>query len=80
LAEVYLTMRVELPTRAASWRHEDLDPRSHDERAGEKLPDAVVTDGRHTTAIECVGSSYTREKLEGFHAYCERTMLAYELW
>lgn len=80
LAQVYLLMRVELPTRAASWVHEDLDERPQRALSGEKLPDAFVTDGLHRTAIELVGSSYNGSKLEAFHDYCEREQLAYELW
>jgi hypothetical protein len=80
LAGVYLTMRAELPTRAASWTHEDLEERPAAARPGEKLPDAFVTDGLHRTAIELVGSSYTEAKLHAFHDYCDTAGLAYELW
>lgn len=78
LARVYLLMRSQLPTRARSWRSEDLVQSERIERA-EKLPDALVTDGRHTTAIEFVGV-YSAEKLRQFHAYCVEQSLAYELW
>ena len=80
LAEVYLRLRADLPTRARSWRHEDIESHRTADRAGEKLPDAVVRDGIQTTAIELVGSSYTRDKLEGFHGYCDRHAFGYDLW
>lgn len=80
LAGVYLWMRTALPTRARSWRHEDREDHGAAIRTGAKLPDAIVTDGRDTTAIEVVGSSYTREKLEAFHAYCAGAQLSYDLW
>lgn len=84
LAQVYLRMRVLNPSRARTWLREDLvaKSRSEDEEtaaAGEKLPDAIVRDGQHDTAIEFAGA-YAREKLREFHLYCERTSLAYELW
>lgn len=78
LARVYLLMRAELPTRARSWRSEDVVQADRIERA-EKLPDALVTDGRLSTAIEFVGV-YPAEKLRQFHAYCVDQSLAYELW
>lgn len=80
LAGVYLRMRRELPTRAHTWQHEDMVPRPRESAMGEKLPDAIVTDGLHQTAIELVGSSYGVSKLETFHGYCARERLPYELW
>lgn len=90
LAQIYLRLRRELPTRARSWtgetdvrdRGDGLDASRYDERlgGGRKLPDAVAQDGRHLTAIEMVGESYRHEKLEEFHAFCVAERLAYELW
>lgn len=90
LAQVYLRMRRELPTRARSWTGES-DVRDREERGaltrnddprpgGEKLPDAMVRDGRHLTAIEMVGESYRPQKLAQFHEFCATERLAYELW
>lgn len=79
LARVYLLMREELPIRAASWEHEDVAPRLHHEAEGEKVPDAIVRDGLHRTAIEWAGA-YPKTKLLAFHAYCDERRLAYELW
>ena len=78
LARVYLLMQQALPTRARSWLHEDLFPA---ERlvAGQKRPDALVTDGNHQTAIESAGE-YGPGKLRDFHTYCDDLNLAYELW
>ncbi|MCC6763350.1 MAG: hypothetical protein IT293_01695 [Deltaproteobacteria bacterium] len=77
LAQVYLQMRRDLPTRARSWVIEDhVDDLGG---AGEKRPDAYVTDGRHRTAIELAGE-YDAKKLAAFHAFCTDEGLAYELW
>jgi len=76
LAEVYLRMRAELPTRARSWRGEGVLPKGQ----GKKVPDAIVRDGRERTAVEACGPSYSPAKLEAFHRYCEEQRLAYELW
>ena len=75
LAEVYLHMANVLPTRARSWVGEGLIPRAQ----GKKVPDALVRDGRHRTAVELVGK-YTAEKLRAFHEHCVAERLAYELW
>ncbi|MGD9689161.1 MAG: hypothetical protein AB7K52_00580 [Phycisphaerales bacterium] len=78
LAGVYLLMRRELPTRARSWKSE---ARLLAEGRGrhEKLPDAVVTDGRSETAIE-FGGMYSADKLAAFHDHCHHSHLGYELW
>lgn len=75
LAEVYLHMANVLPTRARSWVGEGLIPRAQ----GKRVPDALVRDGRHRTAVELVGR-YTAEKLRAFHEHCVAERLAYELW
>ncbi|HUU95647.1 MAG TPA: hypothetical protein VM487_07895 [Phycisphaerae bacterium] len=74
LAAVYLLMCKELPTRARSWVFEtDLI------RAGEKLPDAMVTDGKAKTVIEC-GGEYDRRRLEEDHEFFARMGYGYEVW
>ncbi len=75
LAAVYLLMRRELPTRAASWVGEAALPVGQ----GIKVPDALVCDGRQRTAIE-FGGSYDHVKLSDFHGYCESQGRGYELW
>ena len=74
LAAVFLLMCKELPTRARSWVFEtDLI------RAGEKLPDAIVTDGKAKTVIEC-GGEYDRKRLEEDHEFFASKGYGYEIW
>lgn len=80
VAQVYLHLRAAAPDRARTFRHEDLEDHALLERAGAKLPDAVVEDVDGPTAIELVGASYTEAKLQAFHAYCASLGLRYELW
>lgn len=75
LAAVYLRMRVELPTRAESWIPESA---LHG-KPGQRVPDALVRDGRHTTAIE-FGGEYSEAKLRLFHEDCARQNRGYEIW
>jgi len=82
LAAVYLRMREELATRSESWRSESLlaaNTSIKRSKPGDKVPDAIVRDGRAVTAIEFVGE-YSVDKLTAFHAYCKRAKLGYELW
>lgn len=84
LAAVFLRMRQELPARARSWTSEASTAAArstapHAPRSGEKLPDAMVRDGRARTAVECVGE-YSPAKLAAFHEYCVRSGMGYELW
>ncbi len=80
LAAVYLRMRRELSTRAASWESESvLATRANLAAPGRKRPDAMVRDGRGRTAIEIVGE-YPPGKLEAFHAECVKRGWGYELW
>jgi hypothetical protein len=74
LAAVFLLMCEELPTRACSWVFEDDLI-----RPGQKLPDALVTDGRAKTAIEC-GGEYDRQRLEEDHDFFARKGYGYEIW
>lgn len=75
LAAVYLRMRSELPTRARSWMPE-FALRG---MPGERVPDALVRDGRYNTAIE-FGGEYPEEKLRLFHEDCARRGRGYEIW
>ena len=75
LAAVFLRMREELPTRAASWTPEAQLPTG----PGIKVPDAIVRDGRYFTAIE-FGGEYSSQKLKRFHRYCENESYGYEIW
>jgi hypothetical protein len=78
LSSVYLAMRKDLPTRTQSWRCE-ADIAASGQRHGQKLPDAVVRDGRSFTAIE-FGGAYPRPKLEEFHSFCAGKKMGYEIW
>lgn len=78
LSAVFLQMRTDSPERAQSWISED--ERKKETGHGEKLPDAIVTDGSRRTAIELGGKSYDREKLEAFHDFCVASDLDYEIW
>lgn len=74
LAAVFLLMCAELPTRAASWIFEDDLV-----LAGPKLPDAVVTDGKARTVIEC-GGEYGRDRLAEDHRCFAQLGYGYEIW
>ncbi len=78
LSSVFLQMRTNQPDRAATWISEDA--RKKDLVHGEKLPDAIVSDGDSQIAIELGGKSYDRRKLEEFHEHCDERNLAYEVW
>lgn len=75
LAAVYLRFRLCWPELAASWVHEEELRRDRKQRRG-KLPDALVNKKR---VIEC-GGAYKKEKLIGFHKYCEAQGFDYEVW
>lgn len=74
LAAVYLLMLRDHPTRAKTWTFE-----SQNFQPNEKLPDALVSDGRLKTAIE-LGGEYTKHRLEAFHAHCHEQGYGYEIW
>lgn len=78
LSAVFLQMRTNQPERAVTWSSEE--ERKKDAGHGEKLPDAIVSDGDRRTAIELGGKSYDREKLADFHAFCVEQNLDYEIW
>lgn len=75
VAEVYLRMLDELPSRATTWTLETRLPKGQ----GVKVPDAAVRDGLDWTAIE-FGGQYDRHKLEAFHDFCRSKGMGYELW
>ena len=77
LSSVFLQMRTRQPERAATWISEA--DRKKETGYGEKLPDGIVLDGDHKTAIE-FGGAYDRPKLEEFHEFCHDQKLAYEIW
>ena len=78
LSAVFLQMRTNQPERAATWISEE--GRKKQLEHGEKLPDAIVTDGDQQTVIELGGKSYDRSKLVAFHEHCAGRNLAYEVW
>lgn len=78
LGAVFLQMRTNQPHRVATWISEE--DRKKDTGHGEKLPDAIVTDDGHQTAIELGGTSYDRNKLQEFHTFCAGQNLNYEIW
>lgn len=80
LAAVYLEMWTHLPTRARTWRSEAAIVAGRDRVSrAQKLPDALVRDGRALTAIE-FGGAYAAEKVAEFHDYCARLGYGYEVW
>jgi len=84
LTAAYLLMARTLPTRAMSWRCEAdvaawLVKHRPPGLRNQKLPDAMVRDGRSSTAIEFVGD-YPPAKLRAFHDFCREQGWGYELW
>lgn len=79
LASVYFRLYRADPETAASWITEDLLPRP--ERAGEKLPDAVLKDstGRIVRVIE-FGGAYDARRVSKFHVFCAAHGYPYDLW
>ncbi len=75
LAAVYLRFRLDAPTLAAGWIHEEEIKRDRKQRRG-KLPDALVCKQR---VIE-FGGAYKKNKLISFHRFCEARNLEYEVW
>lgn len=85
LARVYLQMREHQPERAQHWVSEaaiadQVLTRSRNRRTGQKLPDAMLIERRQKTAIEYGGTSYSAQKLQAFHVFCDEQGWAYELW
>lgn len=79
LAAVYLHIRLHRPAWTDHWISEQRIKRSRPDAPGEKLPDAMVEDSGRKIAIE-FGGAYTKEKVQGFHEFCQRKGLSYELW
>jgi hypothetical protein len=71
-------MLTQRPERASTWISEE--GRKKGTQHGEKLPDAIVSDGSRQTVVELGGKSYDRSKLEAFHKFCDERNLAYEIW
>lgn len=78
LSAVFLQMRTNQPELATTWISEEA--RKKDTAHGEKLPDAIVSDGDRKIAVELGGKSYDRGKLEDFHKFCVEQNLDYEIW
>lgn len=78
MAAVFLQYRLSTPHLARKWSSEALILRSRADRR-EKLPDAIVNDGRSKRIVE-FGGAYGKEKLVDFHAYCVDQRMAYEVW
>jgi hypothetical protein len=79
MAAVYLRYRSHDPSCVQNWRSE---ARILWERGGlknEKLPDAILDTSEGQRIIE-FGGGYAKQKLERFHAYCERIATPYEVW
>ncbi len=75
LAAVYLRCRLASLGEAASWVGEAQIKSERKQKRG-KLPDAIVDKRR---VIE-FGGAYKKEKLVGFHKYCEAKGFDYEVW
>ena len=75
VAAVYLRFRSTFPELAASWVHEEEIKAERKQRKG-KLPDALIGKNR---VIE-FGGAYKKEKLMGFHKFCESRGFDYEVW
>lgn len=78
LAAVYLRLRHENPSAAQQWISDETiqEQRGH---TREKLPDAILNLPSGRLVIE-FGGAYGKEKLQGFHDYCEQQALPYEIW
>lgn len=79
LAQVYLDLAVNQPHRAEGWQSEAYLI-SQGVRAGNKLPDAMVTELDGSETVIEFGGEYGKKKLTEFHADCERRNRGYELW
>jgi len=78
MAAVFLQYRSATPHLARKWSSEAVNLRSRADRR-EKLPDAIVSDGRSKRIVE-FGGAYAKGKLASFHAYCADKHTAYEVW
>jgi hypothetical protein len=78
LAAVFLNLRRSDPARSKTWLSEASQYALGGGR-DERLPDAVVGNGRHQVAIE-FGGAYSKAKLIEFHEHCAANSLQYEIW
>jgi hypothetical protein len=78
VAVVFLRFRSQFPELVNRWVSEAAILGTREDRS-EKLPDALLELDTGPKIIE-FGGSYPKEKVEGFHAYCEDQSLPYELW
>lgn len=78
VSALYLKLLKEAPELAAHWVGEDEFAK---EREGEKLPDAVLRDGKGPPAFVVeFGGRYDASRLRDFHEDCRKRMLPYDLW
>ncbi len=75
VSAIYLNLRLSAPALAVSWIHEEEIKRERKQSKG-KLPDAIVS---HRKVIE-FGGAYKKQKLIGFHRFCEANNFEYEVW
>lgn len=78
VAEVFLRLYRANPARSRKWVPEAklADGRT---RTG-RVPDALLSLPGRPVVIEVGGASYDKEKLRGFHRFCETKGYDYELW
>ncbi len=76
VAAVFLLRRKQHGKGAFGWLLEDVI--AH-ERRGEKLPDAVIRDGKSELVIE-FGGAYRKERVRKVHEDCAERGLPYEIW
>lgn len=75
LAAVFLRLKSSAPDIAATWVSEAQIKSERKQRRG-KVPDAIVLKRR---VIE-FGGAYKKQKLLGFHKFCEASNFDYEVW
>jgi hypothetical protein len=75
LSAVYLRLRATESAIAATWVSEAQIKNERRQRKG-KLPDAIV---EKTRVVE-FGGAYKKQKLLGFHKFCEAKGFEYEVW
>jgi hypothetical protein len=78
LSQVYLWYLQTRPEQAKQWMGEEV---FREDRAGEKLPDAMIQDehGKPQLVVE-FGGTYDPMRVEAFHTDCKKRNLPYELW
>lgn len=79
VAETFLRFRETRPTEATLWKGEGIISPL---RRKKKVPDAIIAGDfiwPPRLVVEFAGS-YSRERIQVFHWFCEKEQLAYELW